>query len=209
MANEAERYVFILKKSGLSKTDFAASLGLSPSMSYQIASGRAKFPRDLLETLSVKYNVNLQWFITGEGNFSLSSDETVDIELIEQEAAAGRGAEIEEFTETRFFQILRSIVQPYNPRDLKAVYVKGDSMIDEHINDGDIVIFHPKRTEGNGIYVVSVGNTLLVKRVDFNLQNSEITLISANPAYEPRVFQGEELESIRIAGKVVATYHRV
>jgi SOS-response transcriptional repressor LexA len=209
MTSEAERYISILKKSGLSKKDFAASLGLSPSMSYQITSGRIKLPRDLMDTLSKLYNVNLHWYLTGKGNPSLSSDETVDIELIEQEAAAGRGVEVEEYAEKAWFQILRSIVSPHNPHDLKAVYVKGDSMIDEHINDGDVVIFHPKRTEGNGIYVVSVGNTLLVKRVDFDPTNAVITLISANPAYEPRVFQGEELESIRIAGRVIATYHRV
>ena len=81
-------------------------------------------------------------------------------------------------------------------------------MIDERINDGDIVIFNIKQTEGNGIYVVSVGNTLLVKRVDFDHTNKTIELISANPAYESRRYSGNELEEIRVEGKVVACYHR-
>jgi SOS-response transcriptional repressor LexA len=208
MENEIERYNFIQKKSGLSKKEFAESLGLSMSMNSQILSGRSKFPRDLLGKLSHLYSINLHWFITGKGNSGLDEN-TVEIELIEQEAAAGHGIELEEFTESKFFQILGSIVRPHNPHELKAVYVKGDSMIDEHINDGDVVIFHPKQTEGNGIYVVSVGNSLLVKRVNFDPSNQRITLISANSAYEPRVFSGEELENIKIAGRVVATYHRV
>ena len=209
MTNEAERYTFILEKSGLSKKDFAANLGLSPSMSYQITSGRIKLPRDLLGKLSKLYNVNLHWYLTGEGNSGLVTADTCEIELIEQEAAAGHGREIEEYAEIKYFQILRSIVYPYNPQHLKAVYVKGDSMIDERINDGDIAIFHPGMTEGNGIYVVSVGNSLLVKRVDFDLSNQTITLISANPAYEPRKFSDEELENIRVAGRVIACHHRV
>jgi repressor LexA len=93
-------------------------------------------------------------------------------------------------------------------KNLKAVFVSGDSMIDERINDGDIAIFNIKQTEGNGIYVVSVGNTLLVKRVDFDHANKTIELISANPAYEPRRYTGSELEEIKIEGRVVACYHR-
>jgi len=61
----------------------------------------------------------------------------------------------------------------------------------------DIVIFNTKLTEGNGIYVVSVGSTFVAKRVDFDTSNRAIILISANPAYEPRRFSGYELDNIR------------
>ena len=101
------------------------------------------------------------------------------------------------------------ILRPHRPENLKAVRVSGDSMIDERINDGDIVIFTTKQKEGNGIYVVSIGTTLVVKRVDFDLANNTIVLISANPACEPRRFSGEELNDIRIEGKVVVTWHKV
>jgi SOS-response transcriptional repressor LexA len=90
-----------------------------------------------------------------------------------------------------------------------AIYVSGDSMVDEKINDGDIVIFYPELKEGNAIYVVSIGNSLTVKRVDFDSINQAFTLISANPAYSPQYFSGPELETIRIAGRVIATIHRV
>jgi phage repressor protein C with HTH and peptisase S24 domain len=81
-------------------------------------------------------------------------------------------------------------------------------MTGEHIDDGDIVIFHPGLIQGNGIYVISINNSLVVKRTDFS-SHGMITLISANPAYEPRHFSGPELETIRIGGRVVAVYHRV
>jgi phage repressor protein C with HTH and peptisase S24 domain len=128
---------------------------------------------------------------------------------LEQEAAAGQGREAEGYSEKQHFKVPFSLIHPHRPENLKAVYVSGDSMIGEHINDGDIVIFNTKLTEGNGIYVVSVGSTLVVKRVDFDASNQAIILISANPAYEPRRFSGYELENIRIAGRVVACYHRV
>jgi SOS-response transcriptional repressor LexA len=208
MAGEAERYNFIREKSGLSKKDFAQSLGLSVSMNWQIATGHIKLPRDLLDRLADTYKVNLHWFLTGKGPSGLESD-TVEIELLEQEAAAGRGIDVADYAEKHTFQVPRSLIAPHRPDRLLAVYVAGDSMIEARICDGDIAIFHPGITEGNGIFVVSIGNSLVVKRVDRDIATQTIILISENSAYEPRRFTGPELNEIRIAGRVVACYHRV
>jgi phage repressor protein C with HTH and peptisase S24 domain len=208
MNGETKRYNLIREKSGLSKKDFADSLGLSLSMSYQISTGRIRLPRELLERLSSTYNVNLHWFITGDGSSGFDSN-TTEIELYEQEAAAGQGRELEDFTEKNYIPVLYDFLRPHNPKDLKAVHVSGDSMIEERINDGDIVIFNTKKTEGNGIYVVSLGNTLIVKRVDFDLSYKAIVLISANPSYKPRRYSGRELKDVKVEGRVVATWHRV
>jgi len=208
MENEATRYNFIQQASGLSKKDFAESLGISKALGYQVSTGMLKPSREVMENLSKTYNVNLHWFITGRGSSSYDP-ETAEIELYEQHAAAGSGREIEDFIEKKYIPILYDFLRPHNPKNLKAVYVSGDSMIGERINDGDIAIFNIKQTEGNGLYVVSVGSTLVVKRVDFDLSNKSIVLISANPAYEPRRFSGSELEDIKIEGRVVASYHRV
>jgi len=208
MAGETERYNQIREKTGLSKKAFADSLGLSFSMNYQISSGRIKLPRDLLDRLAQVHNVNLHWFLTGLGQSGLESN-TVDIELFEQEAAAGRGREIADYIEKQYIPLPYDLLRPHNPQNLKAVHVSGDSMIEERINDGDIVIFNIKQTEGNGIYVVSVGSALFVKRVDFDPANKTIELISANPAYETRRYSGSELEGIRIEGRVVACWHRM
>jgi SOS-response transcriptional repressor LexA len=208
MENEAKRYIFIREKSGLSKKDFAESLGLSMSMGFQLSTGRLKPSRELLDKLSSLYQVNLHWFLTGKGPSGLDPD-TVEIELLDQEAAVGRGREVDDYPERRFFQVPASLIAPHRPDRLQAVYVAGDSMIEAHICDGDIAIFHPRITEGNGIFVVSVGNTLVVKRVDRDPASQTIVLLSANPAYEPRRFTGAEQEGIRVAGRVVACYHRV
>jgi phage repressor protein C with HTH and peptisase S24 domain len=81
-------------------------------------------------------------------------------------------------------------------------------MIEAGLNDGDIVIFHPGIKEGNGIYVLSERNSLLVKWVDFDLSRQTIVLISKNPLYQPRRFTGPELEEIKIAGRVLAWIHK-
>lgn len=57
MNNEGKRYDFIREKVGLSKKDFAESLGLSMSMGSQISSGLVKPSRSLLDRLADAYNV--------------------------------------------------------------------------------------------------------------------------------------------------------
>ena len=208
MENEANRYNLVQMSSGLSKKDFAESLGISKAIGYQISTGIIKPSRDVLDALSRTYNVNLQWFLTGRGS-SFYDPETAEIELLDQEAAAGNGREIGEFPELKYLPITRSFFYPQKTENLKAVYVSGDSMIDECISNGDIVIFNIKQTEGNGIYVVSVGNTLVVKRVDFDTSNQVLTLISANAAYEPRRYSGHEMADIKLVGRVVACYHKI
>ena len=92
--SEIDRFLLIHKKSGLSQTDFGKSLGLSKSQVSHILSGRTKPSRDVLNKLISEYGVNLNWFFSGQG-YPQDSQGVASIELINQEAAAGRGIRIE------------------------------------------------------------------------------------------------------------------
>jgi len=103
MRNEAERYKFVLEKSGLSKSAFAESIGISRSHNYHLERGTQKPPREVLERLATVYNINLNWLIYGNGPSGLDQD-TVEIELYDQQAAAGQGREIDDYIEKRFIR---------------------------------------------------------------------------------------------------------
>jgi phage repressor protein C with HTH and peptisase S24 domain len=205
---EAERYCFVQEKSGLSKKDFAESLGIFKSTGSMVSAGRQNLSRKTLEKMKQLYHVNLDWYLTGEGPSGLDQD-NVEIELLDQEAAAGHGREVADYAESRLFQVPRALISPYRPDKLQAVYVAGDSMTGDNIFSGDIVIFFPGLREGDGVYVVSLDNALLVKHVSYDETHQTLDLVSSNPAYPPRHFAGAELENIRIAGKVIAVFHRV
>jgi phage repressor protein C with HTH and peptisase S24 domain len=213
METQDKRYSAIRAKTGLSNQDFAASLGIAPSLSSSIESGSREASRDVLTRLATVYNVNINWFLTGKKDSTVSLSETesdiVQIEYIRQEAAAGRGADIEDFPVTSAIPVLRSFVAPYKSAQLRAVTVRGDSMTGKEIFDKDVVIFCPRETDGDGIYVISVSGKLLVKRVAFNLISNELTLISENPQYPPRSIRGEELAGVKIEGRVIACLHRL
>jgi len=81
-----------------------------------------------------------------------------------------------------------------------ALEVKGDSMIDAGINDGDIVVIREGNTAQNGDIVVALveGQEATLKR--FRRRGNAIALEAANPAYETRVLPEEK---VRVQGRLV------
>lgn len=85
---------------------------------------------------------------------------------------------------------------------LRAV---GDSMTGARINDGDIVFIREQSTVDNGqIAAVIIDDEATLKRVYFYPEKQKLVLNPENPAFEPLVYVGEELEQIHILGKAVA-----
>jgi repressor LexA len=74
-----------------------------------------------------------------------------------------------------------------------ALEVKGDSMIDAGINDGDIVVIRESSTAENGDIVVALveGQEATLKR--FRRKGGAIALEAANPAYETRVYRDDQV----------------
>lgn len=83
-----------------------------------------------------------------------------------------------------------------------ALRCKGDSMIDARIHDGDIVYIKQQPTVHNGeIAAVLIDDEATLKRV--YISPGTLILQPANPDYQPMVYSGEQLEEVRILGKVV------
>ena len=81
-----------------------------------------------------------------------------------------------------------------------ALEVKGDSMIEAGINDGDIVVIREQQTAENGDIVVALVEDAEATLKRFRRRGSMIALEAANPAYETRVFPDH---MIKVQGKLV------
>ena len=80
-----------------------------------------------------------------------------------------------------------------------ALRVRGDSMIDDHILDGDFIVVRPQKTVERGEIAVALldDGTATLKRV--YREASQVRLQPANPRLEPLYVQ-----NVTIQGKVVA-----
>ena len=84
-----------------------------------------------------------------------------------------------------------------------ALRVRGDSMINAGILDGDKVVIYPQQTAMDGqIVVARIGDEATVKRL--SRKNGEIWLMPENDAYEP--IDGREAELIGLVKAVVREY---
>lgn len=90
--------------------------------------------------------------------------------------------------------------------DLFMLQVRGDSMIEAAILDGDLVVCRSQNTAENGQIVVAgiPGGEATVKKL--RRDNGQITLEPANSQYEPMVFDRSE---VSVYGKVVAVMRRL
>jgi repressor LexA len=86
-----------------------------------------------------------------------------------------------------------------------ALKVKGDSMIEDGIFDGDYVIIRRQETADNGDVVCAlIGNEATLKR--FHRQGSTVVLKPANKNYDPiTVSQGE----FRVLGKATGVIRKL
>jgi repressor LexA len=90
------------------------------------------------------------------------------------------------------------------PRDSFLLRVKGDSLKDAYIFDGDIIIVNPNATITDGQIVVAIlDDSAVVKR--FFRQNGTIILKSENKAYKPIELRAD-YDKFKIVGAVVGVY---
>ena len=90
-------------------------------------------------------------------------------------------------------------------RDSYVLRVRGDSMIDEQIRDGDFVIVEDRKSADNGEMVIALvgGQDVTLKK--FYRDNGKIRLQPANPAMQPMLF---DPDNVQVQGVVVGVMRR-
>ncbi len=90
--------------------------------------------------------------------------------------------------------------------DLFMLRVRGDSMIEVGIMDGDFVVARAQATADNGDIVIAgiPGEEATVKT--YQRKGGTVTLIPANPRLSPMVFTNDE---VQVFGKVVTVMRRL
>lgn len=81
-----------------------------------------------------------------------------------------------------------------------ALEVKGDSMINAGINEGDIVVIHEQSDAENGDIVVALVEDQEATLKRLRKRGSAIALEAENPAYETRVYRDDQ---VKVQGKLV------
>lgn len=83
--------------------------------------------------------------------------------------------------------------------------VSGDSMIGDGIHDGDFALIKrtPDFNNGDICAIIVDGEEGTLKHV--TQSKDSIVLTASNPAYQPRIFVGDDMNEILVAGRLVET----
>ncbi|MEB3257692.1 MAG: transcriptional repressor LexA [Cyanobacteriota bacterium] len=120
--------------------------------------------------------------------------------------AVAAGGLVETFADVQDNLDLTPVLQT---RGLFALTVNGDSMVEAHIADGDVVLMEPVTDPAhlrNGTIVSALvpGSGTTLKH--FHRQQGQVRLEAANPAYAPILLPAED---VTIQGKLVAVWRQV
>jgi len=198
----------LIEAKNMSQLDLAKKIGMDKSVLNRIISGdrpaRGGELRLLAETLeiSVDYLLGRTKFSNIESEFiKINTEELVNIPIVGTIKCGGGQIAYEDI----------SGFSAYPTTDIRsgkeyiALIVKGDSMIGDGINEGDIALIE-KETEfvqGKIYAVVLNGEEATLKRVI--KADGSIVLQPSNPKYQTRVISGSELEDFIMIGKLVNT----
>lgn len=137
----------------------------------------------------------------GRGAPAASFTEPLSLPLLGQVAA---GQPIERLTDNEFIDVPASFVR--NATKSYALQVQGDSMIEDGIHNGDVILVQEQSHASQGeITVALIDGEATVKRFYHHRQEGKIELRPSNPSMKPMWYDADQVE---IRGIVVGLLRR-
>jgi len=131
----------------------------------------------------------------------------IDLEQVEVPllGVVQAGAPIEAVAEERTVSIPGDMLGRYRTF---ALEVRGESMIDEHISPGDVIVVQERQSAENGQTVVALINETDVTLKKFYLERDHIRLEPANPTMEPIILRHEQVRVLGVVAGLIRHYTR-
>jgi repressor LexA len=177
---------------GLSLRRLAEKIGIHFSHLSKIENGRDTVGRDTLIRIAEELGVDPD-FMLGE-----SGHQSMPFRLLGTVAA---GVPIEAIEDVESFDL----TDEFDPREHFLLRVKGDSMILDGINDGDLAVIRQTVTARNGDTVVAIvdGDEATLKR--FEKRKDKVMLKPANADMTEMIFPASSVEIRGVLSGVIRT----
>lgn len=153
---------------------------------------RNTVPLEQCVKIAERTGVALDWLILGKGEMHGDSGgaaefddaDAVWVPLYDVEVSAGSGIEVYGERVIQRVPFAKSWLRSegLHARHLACLPVHGDSMKPSLIS-GDIILVNHAKRDGDGVFVVRMGNALRVKRLQW-LANGDLRISSDNPIYQ-------------------------
>lgn len=213
MSKFSERFKLLRKERGLSQAALATELGFTKSSVNMYERGDREPGLESLETIADFFNVDMDYLLgksdvqnrflytpASDAESVALPDNIIPMPKTYRVPLLGTIACGEPILAAE--NIEDDVDIPEHIHADFALRCKGDSMINARIHDGDIVYIRQQPAVNNGeIAAVLIGDEATLKRV--YVYEDHVVLQPENPSYEPLVYFGETMSTVRILGKAV------
>lgn len=190
----------------LSQYDLARILGYTQTAINYYEKGKRKIGIDDIQRLAVVLNKPIEYFVSNDDRLRASPDVNdilADLKMkvlpVVASVPAGKPIMVQENI-TEYLAIPETFARSAD----FLIQVKGDSMIEKGILDGDYLLIRRQDTAENGdIVVAEVGDEFEATIKTFYKENDCIRLEPANDKYECL-----RERDVKIVGKVVGSYRK-
>ncbi len=189
------------------QNELASALGINPSAITQ-ARKKDSIPARWILLLYRKYGLNPNWLEEGIGpvfikSFSTNESEFKKVPKVKARLCAGGGSfevgsEIEGYYSFRMDWLSRK----GTAEKMVLLDIFGNSMEPE-FREGDTVLIDEAQKDvlAGAVYAVGIDDTIMVKRVEKHPKG--LVLFSDNTKYKSLYLENEDINRVRIIGKVI------
>jgi len=189
------------------QNELASALGINPSAITQ-ARKKDTIPDKWILQLYRKYGLNPNWVERGIGPTFINSSNAAEAEFrqvpkVKARLCAGGGS-FEVGSEIEGYYSFRKdwLSRKGNADKMVLMDIFGNSMEPE-LKEGDVVLIDESKKDilAGSIYAVGIDDTIMVKRLE--KRPKRLALLSENTKNETIYMEGEDLNRVRLIGKVL------
>ena len=201
-----EKIKKIIDDRNLTQDKFGSMIGKTNACVNQWIKGKRDLSTSDIEKICDVFSVSPNFLYNRETDTTIPSN-IVKIDVLDVSACCGNGiANISENVIGHQF-VSKNLLKEFTftaPENIKIIRAVGDSMTPT-INPQDMIWIDisVKEPSSDGLYLLTVGQDLMIKRIQINPFNNQVQIKSDNPAYAPIVMN--DYREISCIGKVI--YH--
>lgn len=196
-----ERIKKLRKEKGLTQEQLGNLLGVKKSAIAKYENNRVEnLKKDTIQKLSDIFDVPAAYFLGIEDTSQSIITDSITIPLY-NDISCGTGLFVDDNID-EYISLPESLLSP--SKEYFCQYASGDSMIDENINQGDLIVFEKcERIQNGEIGCFTIDdNVATCKKFYRDNNNNCVILQPANPEYSPIVVNQDNQAGFRVIGKL-------
>jgi len=204
--NFAQRLKELRRNHGLTQVELSKLFDIGLATVAMWESSQRRPPAKMLMRIAEHFRISVDYLLGVDSK----SDEILTLPVLAG-VRAGFGAQIDEIGSGAYQEIPRSIIGSRRPDDLMVLEVEGDSMSPKFLDGDRVLVLRQASVDSGDIAIVCYEDfeNGTIKKVHYESGCDYVDLIPLNPKYAPVRIQEEQLEGMRVIGKVIYLFREI